>query len=144
MAKKTDFHENLRRAHAVKSASNRSFGLVFAGVFAVLALLPLIGGNRPNWWLAAIAAAFLVAAFLVPAILRPLNIVWQKFGEILHAIVSPLTMGFLFYVTVTPTALIMRALGKVPLHLKFNPKADSYWIERDPPGPDPKSMDRQF
>ncbi len=144
MAKKPDFYENLGREHAVKTSSNRSFGLVFAVVSAVLALAPLIGGNRPNWWLAAIAAAFLVAALLVPAILRPLNIVWQKFGEILHAIVSPLTMGFLFYVTVTPTALIMRALGKVPLHLKFNPKADSYWIERDPPGPDPKSMNRQF
>lgn len=144
MAKKPDFHENLGREHAVKTSSNRSFGLVFAVVFLGLALLPLIGGNRPNWWLAAIAAAFGLAALLVPIFLRPLNIVWQKFGEILHAIVNPLTMGILFYGTVTPTALIMRALGKVPLHLKFNPDAASYWIERDPPGPEPKSMNRQF
>jgi len=144
MVKKHEFHENLRREHAIKTASNRSFGLVFAVVFALLALAPLIGGNLPNWWLAAIAAAFLGAALLVPSILRPLNIVWQKFGAILHAIVNPLTMGILFYVTVTPTALIMRAFGKVPLHLKFDSKADTYWIERDPPGPEPKSMNRQF
>jgi hypothetical protein len=144
MAKKPDFHESLGREHAVQTSSNRSFGLVFAVVFAVLALLPMLGGNQPIWWLAAIAVAFLLAALLVPIILRPLNIVWQKFGEILHAIVNPLTMGFLFYLTVTPTALIMRAFGKIPLHLKFDPDVKSYWIERDPPGPEPKSMNRQF
>ena len=144
MAKKPGFHENLGREHTVKTSSNRSFGLVFAVVFAALALLPLISGNPPNWWLAAIAAAFLLAALLVPAILRPLNIVWQQFGEILHAIVNPLTMGILFFLTVTPTALIMRVFGKVPLHLKFDSDADTYWIERDPPGPEPDSMNRQF
>ena len=144
MAKQTDFHENLRRTHAVKTSSNRAFGLVFTAVFLILALLPLIGGKPPVWWLGLAGLAFLIAALLFPRILTPLNIAWQKFGEGLHAIVNPLVMGILFYVTVTPTALIMRALGKVPLHLNFDAEADSYWIERDPPGPEPKSMNRQF
>ena len=53
-------------------------------------------------------------------------------------------MGLLFYVTVTPIGLIMRATGKDPLRLKFDPSARSYWIERTPPGPDPRSMKHQF
>jgi hypothetical protein len=144
MAKIPDFHENLGRAPAAKSSSNRAFGFVFTGAALVLALFPLAGGGAVNWWLAWVAAAFLLAALLFPRVLAPLNIAWQKFGQVLHRIVNPLIMGVLFFVTVTPTALIMRALGKVPLHLKFDARADSYWIERDPPGPDPKSMNRQF
>ena len=53
-------------------------------------------------------------------------------------------MGFLFYATVTPIGLIMRTLGKRPLRLKFDPEAESYWIERKPPGPEPETMIRQF
>ena len=51
MAKQPDFHENLRRTHAVNTSSNRAFGLVFTAVFLILALLPLIGGKPPVWWL---------------------------------------------------------------------------------------------
>ena len=144
MAKQPGFHENLRRTDAVNTSSNRAFGLVFTAVFLILALFPLIGGKPPVWWLGLAGLAFLIAALLIPRILTPLNIAWQKFGEALHIIVNPLVMGILFYVTVTPTALIMRALGKVPLQLEFDARADSYWIERDPPGPEPKSMNRQF
>ena len=144
MADSPHFHENLNRAQTIKTGSNRAFGLLFTVVFFILALLPQIGGGAPIWWLAAVAALFLFAALLSPALLTPINKAWQKFGLALHAIVNPLVMGILFYLTVTPTGLIMRAFGKVPLHLKFNPGADSYWIERNPPGPEPESMNRQF
>ena len=144
MADEPDFHENLKRAHAIKTGSNQAFGLVFTVVFLILALLPLISGSAPIWWLVAVAALFLLAALLAPALLTPLNKAWQKFGLALHAIVNPLVMGILFYLAATPTGLLVRALGKVPLHLKFNSDADSYWIERDPPGPEPGSMNRQF
>ncbi|MEE2760611.1 MAG: SxtJ family membrane protein [Pseudomonadota bacterium] len=144
MADSPDFHENLNRAQIIETGSNRAFGLVFTVVFLVLALLPLIGGGTLIWSLAAIATFFLLAALLTPHLLAPLNKAWQKFGLALHTIINPLVMGILFYVTVTPTGLIMRALGKVPLHLNFNPDAESYWIERNPPGPEPGSMNRQF
>ncbi|MAF48158.1 MAG: SxtJ family membrane protein [Rhodospirillales bacterium] len=144
MNKDLDLHENLRREHAVKHSSNRAFGIVFTVLFLIVALYPLIGGEPPVWWALIVAALFLMAALFIPRLLAPLNSVWQKFGQILHGIVNPLVMGLLFYVTVTPTGLIMRLFGKVPLHLKFNAHADSYWIERVPPGPDPKSMNRQF
>jgi hypothetical protein len=87
---------------------------------------------------------FLAVAFLWPAALKPLNRLWFKFGLLLHAVVSPLVMGLLFYVAVWPTGLVMRALGRDLLRLKREPDSDSYWIVRRPPGPAPETMKDQF
>ena len=90
------------------------------------------------------AALFLAAALLRPAILNPLNRLWLKFGLLLHRVVNPIVMALLFYGTVLPTGLVMRALGKDLLRLKRQPDADSYWIVRQPPGPAPETMKDQF
>jgi hypothetical protein len=90
------------------------------------------------------ALFFIAAAALYPSILKPLNRVWFKFGLLLHRIVNPVIMGLLFYGSVLPTGMIVRALGKDLLRLKFEPKADSYWIVREPPGPSPETMKDQF
>jgi hypothetical protein len=66
------------------------------------------------------------------------------FGLLLHAVVNPIVMALLFFTTVTPIALILRAQGKDPLRLRRDPDARSYWIERRPPGPMPDTMPRQF
>jgi len=76
--------------------------------------------------------------------LRPLNLVWFRFGLLLHKVVNPLVMGFLFFSTVLPIAIILRMVGKDPLHRKFDAAAETYWIKRDPPGPEPDSMRHQF
>jgi large-conductance mechanosensitive channel len=87
---------------------------------------------------------FLAAASLAPRALKPLNRLWFLFGAFLHKIVSPLVMALLFFVTVTPIAILMRLAGKDPLRLKFDRAAKSYWIERTPPGPAPETMRNQF
>ena len=69
---------------------------------------------------------------------------WVKLGALLYVIVSPIVMALLFYLTVTPLALLMRVPGKDPLRLRRDPNAASYWIERTPPGPAPESMKNQF
>ena len=94
-------------------------------------------------WTTAIAAAFLAAAWLKPAALRPLNIVWMKFGLLLHSIVNPIVMGLLFFGTIWPTGLVMRLRGRDLLRLKREPASASYWIAR-PPGPQPETMKDQF
>ncbi len=137
-------HENLRRPDAAKADSERGFGIVFAVVFAVIGLWPLLGGDPLRAWALVLAAGFLAVGIFAPKILRPLNRVWYLFGLALHKVVSPLVMGLLFFLTVTPMALILRGLGKDPLHRKFDPDATSYWIERSPPGPAPETMRQQF
>ena len=95
-------------------------------------------------WALVVAAAFFLAALALPRILAPLNRVWLRFGLVLHACISPVIMGLVFYATVTPIGLVRRLLGKDPLRLRLDRDAVTYWIERDPPGPTPDTMPRQF
>lgn len=123
--------------------SDRSFGLVFAAFFLIVAIFPLIGGGGPRWWAAAVAAVFLVAAQVAPARLRPLNRLWFRFGLLLNRIVSPVVMGILFFAVVTPTGLVRRLRNPDPLRQRFKPEASSYWIDMPDAGPK-SSMRRQF
>lgn len=137
-------HESFERRDDVRGSSDRSFGFVFAVVFAAIGLLPLIVGGGVRLWALAIGGGFLLVALALPRVLAPLNRLWLKFGLLLHKIVSPIVLGIMFYGVVTPTGLLMRALGKDPLRLKFERQSASYWIERVPPGPPPESMKDQF
>ena len=139
-------HEDFTREEKVQGSSDRSFGLVMAGFFAIVALLPLRHAplSSIRWWALAVAAVFLVLALLWSAPLRPLNRLWLKLGLLLSKIVSPIVLMILFYVTVTPVGLLMRATGKDPLRLRRNAAAKSYWTPREPPGPAPESMKQQF
>jgi hypothetical protein len=125
-------------------SSDRSFGFVFAAVFAIIGCWPLIHGAAPRWWALGLAAAFAAVALARPQLLHPLNRAWLAFGRLLHRVVSPLVMGMVFFTVVTPTGWIMRLRGKDVLSLKRRPDRDSYWITREPSPPQPESMKRQF
>ncbi|MDJ0949901.1 MAG: SxtJ family membrane protein [Alphaproteobacteria bacterium] len=144
MSDRSATHEVLQRDHEVKTSSDRAFGIVFAVVFGLIGLWPLIGEGGVRLWALIIAAAFAIAAFAMPRLLAPLNRQWTRLGLVLHKIVNPIVMGFLFYVVVTPIGLLMRVLGKNPLKLEFDRAARSYWVERRPPGPAPETMKNQF
>jgi predicted membrane metal-binding protein len=137
-------HEKLVCKSDVKSSSNKSFGLVMAVVFALIGLWPLLNNQQARLWALGGMVALVLISFTLPMILAPFNRVWFLFGLLLHKIANPIIMALLFFTTVTPIALIMRALGKCPLPLEFDPEAESYWIEREPPGPEPETMTRQF
>jgi len=138
-------HEDFTRAPVVEGSSDRSFGLVMAAFFALVAVLPALRGpiSSIRWWAAALAAAFLALALLWSEGLRPLNRLWLKLGLLLSKIISPIVLALLFCAIVTPVGLLMRALGKDPLRLRRQGAA-SYWILRQPPGPAPGSMKDQF
>jgi hypothetical protein len=142
--RQTSLPEDFERDEPPRTSSDRSFGLVFAGVFLIVGLAPLVHGGGVRWWSLAVALAFLLVAFIRPAILAPLNWVWTRFGLLLHKVMNPLVMGLLFYVALTPMALAMRLAGKDPLRRRFDDSAPSYWIRREPPGPEPRSMSNQF
>lgn len=137
-------HEVFVRDEKIVAGSDRSFGLVMATAFAAVSLLNGWHLGRVWPWTGGVAALFLVFALLRPAALNPLNRIWLKFGLLLHGVVNPVVMALLFYGTVLPTGLVMRALGKDLLRLKRQPDAASYWIARQPPGPAPETMKDQF
>ena len=124
----------------IKISSNRSFGIVFFIVFLLIGTYPLLNNDHIRIWALIISIVFLILGLLNSKILLPLNKIWFKFGILLGKIISPLIMGLIFFVVVTPIGLLMRLLNKDLLNLKFN-KSKSYWIEKN----EPKSkMKNQF
>ena len=124
----------------VKIGSNRSFGIIFFLVFLLIATYPLINGDELRLWSLVISIIFLLLGLINSKILNPLNKLWFKLGIFLGKIISPLIMGIIFFLVVTPIGLLMRLLNKDLLNLKFNNNS-SYWIEKT----EPKSkMKNQF
>ena len=112
----------------IKISTNKSFGIVFFIVFLLIGLYPLLKGNDIRIWSIIISFIFLILGILNSKILSPLNKLWFKFGLLLGSVISPIVMGFIFFLVVTPISLLMRIIGKDILNLKKN-KKKSYWIE---------------
>lgn len=125
-------------------SSDRSFGLVFTAFFLIIGLWPLLHDMSVRPWALGAAGIFFFTALATPKLLAPFNHLWTYFGMLLHRIVSPIALAVLFYGVVAPTGLLMRFLGKDPLHLRMNKSAISYWIERRPPGPTSESFKQPF
>ena len=137
-------HEDLARRQEGKGSSDRAFGLVIGFFFMLVALSPLRTHHPVRWWALVLSGLFVVFALVKPVWLSPLNRYWTKLGVLMGRIVGPVVTAVLFYVVVTPTALLFRLLGKDPLRIRLEPGALSYWIERTPPGPAPQTMTNQF
>jgi hypothetical protein len=113
----------------IKIGSNRSFGIVFFVVFILIGFYPLLNDGNLNIISILIGIIFLILGILNSKFLTPLNKIWFKFGIFLGQIISPIVMGIIFFLVVTPIAFIMRVLGKDVLKLKK--KTDnSYWIKK--------------
>ena len=137
-------HERVYAEAAVKGSSDRALGFVLAVIFLVIGLAPLAGGTDVRIWALILAAVFLVLAIARPTSLAPLNRVWTRLGLLLHRLMSPLVMGVIFYFSITPVGVFLRMIGKSTLGLRPDPKMETYWIERSPPGPPPETMRNQF
>jgi len=124
----------------IKISSNKSFGIVFFTVFLLIALYPLIKNENVRLWSLTVSFIILIITLFYPKFLDPLNKLWFKFGIFLGKIISPIIMGIIFFLVVTPIGLIMRLIGKDVLNLKYNDYR-SYWIEKT--GPKSK-MKNQF
>ena len=114
----------------IKLGSNRSFGIVFFVVFLLISLYPLLNNDNVKIWSLIISLIFLTLGLLNSKFLSPLNKIWFKFGLFLGKLISPIIMGIIFFLVVTPIGLLMRMLRKDLLNLKFNTKK-SYWIKKD-------------
>jgi len=120
--------------------SNRNFGIVFFIVFLLIGLWPLLNSEEIRWWSLICSLVFLILGIFNSKILTPLNKIWFKFGIFLGKKISPIVMGIVFFLVVTPTGLFMRLIKKDLLRLKKT-KDKTYWIEKE----DTKSsMKNQF
>lgn len=137
-------HERLTAEEDVKAGSNRSFGITFAVVFALIALFPLLHGGSVRFWALPGIVIFGGSALIWPSLLGPLNRLWFRFGMLLHKIVNPLVLGLMFYGVITPVAAVTRLLGGKLLSLGYDKSLPSYWHRRSPPGPEPESIRNQF
>jgi hypothetical protein len=124
--------------------SNRSFGTLFTVVFALLAALAWWKDSAAFGWFAAASGLFAAVTLVSPGWLAPLNRLWMALANVLNKVVSPIVLGILYYGLVTPFGVVRRLLGKDSMHRKFDPATQSYWIERQPPGPPPDSLGNQF
>ena len=116
----------------IKIGSNRSFGLVFFVVFLLISIYPFLKDGNIRIWSLIISLIFLVLGLLNSNLLSPLNKLWFKFGLFLGKIISPIVMGIIFFLVVTPIAVIMRLLKKDLLNLKFKENT-TYWINKSCP-----------
>jgi hypothetical protein len=128
----------------IKVSSTRSFAVVFCVVFALIGLLPLISGGGVRVWALAVSAVFLFFTFFFTSVLQPLNVLWFRFGMLLSRIVNPIVMFLIYAVAIVPFGVAARLFGKDLLRLKLEPNSKSYWIDRQPPGPAPDSIEQQF
>ena len=113
----------------IKIGSNRSFGVVFFVVFLLIGLWPILKGNELRIWAIVISLIFLILGILNSKILTPFNKIWFRFGIFLGNFISPVIMGIVFFLVVTPTGLIMKLFRKDLINLKKN-NSSTYWIEK--------------
>ena len=124
----------------IKVSSNKSFGIVFSIFFLLVSVYLLLNNDLIYYWSLFVSFIFLVLGLMNSKILSPLNLLWFKFGILLGKIVSPVVMGIIFFLVVTPISIILKIFGKDVLNLKFN-NNKTYWIVKDGPK---SNMKKQF
>jgi hypothetical protein len=139
-------HESAGSGEPPPLPSNRYFGLAVGGVLIALGVLMSLSREPGPASAAVLGAGALLAglAAVAPALLEWPNRLWMKLGLVLGLIMTPVVMGVVYVTTFLPIGLIMRLRGHDPLKRKRKPAGESYWIVRNPPGPDPATMPNQF
>lgn len=140
---KAQSHENFSRAVQHDAASSRSFGVVFAVVLTGFGLMPLMYSGTPHWLAVGIGAAFALIAALRPSLLHVPAALWAGLGLVIARLTNPIVLTALFVLVFIPASALFRLLGKDPLR-RHREQTDSWWVVRDPPGPAPASMAKQF
>lgn len=137
-------HEQFQEHHTGEIGSDRSFCFVFTGVFLVLSLWPLVRGGAFRPWALGVSAVFLLIGLVAPQSVHALNVAWMKLALLIAKVTNPIITSLLFFLVFTPFALLFRLIGRDALRLRKDPAAASYWILKEPPGPDPATMPNQY
>lgn len=122
----------------------RDFGLLMAAVVSVLfgILLPMLFDKGWPLWPWVLAILFAVPGLLRPEMLRPVYRGWMRVGLVLNRIMTPLILSIVFFLLFTPTAIILRLLGKDAMRRDLEPAAETYRIDNR--GIEMGDMERPF
>lgn len=131
----------INKHEELKVGSEKSFGIVFAIVFFVIALYPLLASEDIHVWALIMSFICIALAYFLPGMLSVPNKLWFKLGLLLGSIITPIVMSIIYFVSVMPTGIIVKLLGKDLLNQHFDRNKKSYWMERDKPV---GSMKNQF
>jgi hypothetical protein len=140
----TTSHEDYSRSTHGRGGSDRSFGFVFGGFFAAIAILPVLSGHPVRLWAIPASIGFLVLAVVRPAVFRRLNRIWTRLGLLLGKVMNPVMMAVVYFLVFTPIAIILRLFKRDALGIAYEPEAKSYWILRDSAGSEAENLRNQF
>lgn len=123
--------------------SLRVFGLMWTGLFAIVAAWPLLKGGDARLWAVAMSAAFFVVALAYPKLFSLTRFYqgWVKLGGWIGYVNSRIILVAMFFVIFAPMGILFRIFRRDPLHRKPDLQAKSYFITRES---QPGSMHHQF
>lgn len=111
----------------------RQFGLLVGGVFAVIGLWPVVfRSESPRLWATILGSLLIVLGAIVPQSLKQAYKGWMKVGHVLGSINTKIILGIIYYLLITPMGLVMRLMGKDPMHRAMTQDTDTYRIVRSP------------
>jgi len=108
----------------------RSFGLILAAGFTLIAIVPSIRGHNFRTWALVMGLALGTTGLVLPSILRPLYGGWMKLGEFLAWINTRIILTLLYYIVIVPTGVMLRMTGKDMMRLKVEREAETYRVQR--------------
>ena len=124
--------------------SDRSFGLMFAALFALTQAVRLTRGKGLIPAAVVLGGVFLTLALACPRTLHPLNRAWMGLAKCLNTLVTPVFLGILYFGVLTPIGLFRKATGVDPLQARLDKSAASYWKKRVSPQLTREGLKRQF
>ena len=108
----------------------RKFGIIALIFFGFLCGLGLWMKKSLPTYLFGFLSILGFGFILTPSWMRPLYVFWLKIAHFIGKVVTTLIFILAYYLVITPTALIKRMLGGVPLPVKPNKNVSSYWVNR--------------
>jgi len=125
----------------IKKNQNKQFGLLLSFVIFVFLTIQFYNTNNLNIYISILGVFILIMTFLKPNYLKPLTVLWIKFGVLLGSVVAPIVMAIIFFGVMTPIGIILKLFGKDLLKLKKTKNTKSFWIKVTK---EVSTMERQF
>lgn len=113
----------------LKISTNKSFAYVFAVVFIIIGIYPLLNNEDPRYWSLIVSLILLILGYKNSLILTPFNSIWFKFGLLLGSVFAPIIMSLVYFLVVYPTNLFLKVFKKNQMGIKYNGNIKTYWVE---------------